>query len=105
MFSSDKITVPYVEDYNYHIYHQYTIRVEKRDTLFQYLKANNIGCAIHYPMPLHLQECYIKKLDYPKGSFPEAEKAAQEVISLPVFPELTAEEHREVIELIEGFYK
>lgn len=67
-----------------HVYHQYTIRVKKRDKLKAYLEKHNIPIAIYYPVPLHLQKCF-KYLGYKKGDFPEAEKAAKEVLSLPIY--------------------
>ena len=86
-----------------HVYHQYTIRVKNRDKLKAYLEKHNIPTAIYYPVPLHLQKCF-KYLGHKKGDFPEAEKAAREVLSLPIFPELKKEEQDLVIEKIKEFY-
>jgi len=83
-----KIVTPFEADYNYHTYHQYTIRVkEKRDELRQYLEEQGIGTSVYYPLPLHLQKCF-DYLGYKEGDFPEAEKASREVLSLPMYPEL-----------------
>src|SRR5437667_1416976 len=79
---------PPVDPANEHIYHQYTVRAERRDELQAHLKAQGIGSAIYYPLPLHLQPCF-KHLGYQAGQFPESERASREALSLPVYPELT----------------
>jgi len=86
-----------------HVFHQYTIRAKDRDELSSYLKENGIGHAIYYPVPLHLQPA-MADYGYGKGDFPEAEKACQEVISLPIFPEIYQYEQEEVIDAIKSFY-
>jgi len=98
-----QVKTPLVLDGNYHIYNQYTIAVPDRDKLRDHLRENKIGCEMYYPVPLHAQECY-KDLGYAEGSLPVAEKAAKEVISLPIFPELTADEQQFVIETVNAFY-
>jgi len=70
-----------------HVYHTYTIRAARRDQLQESLKGKGIGSAIHYPIPLHLQPAYVDP-EWPEGSLPESEKAAREVLSLPMFPAL-----------------
>ena len=96
----DRITLP-VEPYassgvkNHHIYHQYVIRVPDRDRVREKLTAAAIGCAVYYPIPLHLQECF-GSLGHSAGDFPESERAARESLALPIYPELTPEEIREV---------
>lgn len=97
------IKVPEEKPYVRHVYHQYTIRVRKRDELQNYLKLKGIGTAIYYPLPLHLQKCY-ENLGYKKGDFPESEKASQEVLALPMWPEMTDEEVYYVIKTIKEFY-
>ncbi|MCP4634397.1 MAG: transcriptional regulator, partial [candidate division Zixibacteria bacterium] len=104
MFALPEITTPKEMEYNYQIYHQYTIRVPKRDELREYLKSKSIGCEVYYPLPLHRQKCY-EYLGYGESSLSESEKASKEVISIPVFPELTDSEQAEVVETIEGFFK
>lgn len=100
-----EVTTPYVAPENESIYNQYTIRVAggKRDALKQHLTDRGVGSAIYYPLPLHLQECFAY-LGYQKGSIPEAERAADEVLSLPVFPELTAAQRDEVVAAVRGFF-
>ncbi|HXY32141.1 MAG TPA: DegT/DnrJ/EryC1/StrS family aminotransferase [Gemmatimonadaceae bacterium] len=97
------IVTPWVDPNNESIYNQYTIRVPRRDQLQAHLKSKGIGNAIYYPLPLHLQKCFAY-LGYREGSCPESERAAREVISLPVYPELTRAQQDEVIEAIRGFF-
>jgi dTDP-4-amino-4,6-dideoxygalactose transaminase len=94
---------PRVPEGNESVYNQYTLRVRDRDALRAHLQARGIGCAVYYPVPLHLQPCFAY-LGYSAGDFPESERAAAEVISIPVYPELEAEERERVAEAIEGFY-
>ncbi|MGB2984132.1 MAG: DegT/DnrJ/EryC1/StrS family aminotransferase, partial [Candidatus Bipolaricaulia bacterium] len=88
-----------------HIFHQYTIRVlnGQRDALREHLKVAGIGTMIYYPKPLHLQECFAH-LGYKEGQLPHSEAASDEVLSLPIFPELTEAEQDYVIESIKTFY-
>jgi hypothetical protein len=90
----------------YCIYNQYTIRIldGQRDEFREYLKERGIPTAVYYPLPLHLQPCF-EELGYQKGDFPIAEKASEEVVSLPVYPELPDEQQEKIIEVIESFYK
>jgi dTDP-4-amino-4,6-dideoxygalactose transaminase len=97
------VRTPVVDPNNESIFNQYTIRVERRDELQAYLKSREIGSAIYYPLPLHLQPCFAY-LGYRRGSCPEAERASGEVISLPVFPELTRGQLEEVAGAIRTFY-
>ncbi len=86
------------------VYHLYVVRHPRRDDLKKHLEANKIGCALHYPLPLHLQKCYAS-LGYHQGDFPVAEKAARECLSLPIFPELTDAQIQRVAEVIKQFFK
>ena len=97
------LTLPLVASGNTHVYNQFTIRTPKRDALSAHLTEKNIGNRIYYPVPLHLQECY-EMLGYHKGDFPVAEQAAQEVLSLPIFPELTLDQITYVVETIKQFF-
>ena len=98
-----EVVTPAIDPANESIYNQYTLRVERRDALQEHLKARGIGSAVYYPLPLHLQPCFAY-LGYKPGSCPEAERAAREVISLPVFPELTRAQQDEVIAAVRAFY-
>ena len=97
------VTTPYVEPANESIFNQYTIRVERRDDLRNQLKSRGIGNAIYYPLPLHLQPCFAY-LGYKEGTCPEAESAAREVLSIPIYPELTDAQKNEIVDAIRGFY-
>ncbi|RLE18516.1 MAG: transcriptional regulator [Acidobacteria bacterium] len=98
------LATPKAVNGNHHIYNQYILRVKDRDKLVDYLRENNIGCAIYYPVPLHLQKCF-EYLGYREGRFPEAEKAANETIALPIYSELTTEQKDAVIQAILNFYR
>ena len=96
------LKTPGVRDGCRHIYNQYTIRVPDRDGLEQYLRDKNIGCAIYYPVPLHLQECF-KELGYRDGDLPESEAAANAVLSLPIYPELSTMQQDYVVDAVGEF--
>jgi dTDP-4-amino-4,6-dideoxygalactose transaminase len=103
LFEGTAVVTPAVDAANTHIYHQYTVRVARRDELRAHLASKEIGTEVYYPVPLHLQECF-SSLGYKAGDFPEAERAAGECLSLPVYPELTDEQQdyvaRSVLEFI-----
>jgi len=98
------LAIPKAVNGNRHIYNQYILRVKDRDKLVEHLRELGIGCAIYYPVPLHLQTCF-QYLGYREGDFPEAEKAANETIALPIYPELTAEQKDAVIKAVLDFYR
>ena len=87
-----------------HVYHQYTIRIEQRDALQKFLSERKIGSTVYYPYPLHLQPLYAS-LGHKAGDFPHAERAAQEVLSLPMYPELRKEQIARVVETVAEFLK
>jgi len=101
-FNDLDVITPKEESFNYHIYNQYTIAVKNRDELRKHLKEKEIGHDSYYPVPLHLQECY-RFLGYKKGDLPVSEKKAEEVVSIPVYPELTQEEQEYVISTMKEF--
>ena len=98
-FAGTVVQTPFVSPDCVTIYNQYCIRVPRRDEVVAHLKKNNIGCEIYYPVPMHLQECF-KYLGYKEGDFPESEKAAKEIMALPVYPELSDEMKDYVAETI-----
>lgn len=100
-----QIITPYIAPGHTHVYHQYTIRVNKkiREKLIDYLKNQKIPAMIYYPLPLHLQPVF-KCLGYKKGDFPETEKAAQEVLSLPIYPELLLKDQDLVIQKLKNYF-
>jgi dTDP-4-amino-4,6-dideoxygalactose transaminase len=104
LLADTPLQLPLEADYAESVYHLYVVRHPRRDDLKKHLEANQIGCALHYPVPLHLQKCYAS-LGYKPGDFPVAEKAARECLSLPIFPELTDEQIQRVVAVIRDFFK
>ena len=100
----DDVRTPVIDERNESIYNQYTLRVARRDELLEYLKQKQIGAAVYYPLPLHLQPCFAY-LGYTAGAFPESERAAKEVLSLPIYPELTSAQLDQVVEAVHSFYR
>jgi dTDP-4-amino-4,6-dideoxygalactose transaminase len=96
------LTLPMAPTGSAHVYHQYTVRSTQRDALREHLQKKNIGSAIYYPRALHRQVLY-RNLDSVHGELRESEKAEQEVLSLPIFPELTFAEQEEVVTSIREF--
>ncbi len=98
-----QITLPVIHEKAESIFNQFTIKAEKRDELLTFLRSKDIGCAIYYPLSLHLQECF-SYLHHKKGDFPITEQLTEEVISIPVFSEITKEQQDYVISAIKEFY-
>ncbi len=97
------IVLPWTDPRATHVFHQYVIRAPRRDALRAFLAEHQIGSEIYYPLPLHLQES-LKHLGYQPGDFPVAERAAEEVLALPIYPELREDEAETVVEAIRRFY-
>tara|TARA_Y100001970_G_scaffold116276_1_gene144751 strand:- start:330 stop:1475 length:1146 start_codon:yes stop_codon:yes gene_type:complete len=100
----ESIQKPYINPQSPSIYNQYTLKIPNRDSLKEYLSNQQIGNNIYYPIPLHLQECF-QYLGYTQGDFPEAETAAKQVLSIPIFTELTQEELEYTCHHINQFVK
>jgi dTDP-4-amino-4,6-dideoxygalactose transaminase len=97
------IELPQTSEDAYHVFHQYVVRAYRREELREFLTARKIGTEIYYPIPLHLQACFAY-LGHREGDFPEAERAAKEVLALPMVPELTEAEQVWVVKSIADFY-
>jgi dTDP-4-amino-4,6-dideoxygalactose transaminase len=95
---------PAVRPERRHVFNQYVVRVcgGQRDGLWRHLQAERIGCEVYYPIPLHLQEC-LANLGHKPGDFPVSEEASRQVLALPMFPELTAEQQRRVVQSCVAF--
>jgi len=92
-----------ISPHAFHVFHQYVIRAHRRDELRKFLGDRKIGTEVYYPIPLHLQPCFAY-LGYTAGDLPESERAAREVLALPMFPELTEAEQKCVVESMAEFY-
>ena len=101
--ANDPIRPLGISPHAHHVYHQYVIRAQRREDLRQFLADRKIGTEIYYPIPIHLQPAFAY-LGYREGDLPESERAAREVLALPMFPELTDDEQQWVVENIADFY-
>ena len=104
MTNIPQIKLPFIHEKAISIYNQFTLLAEKRDELLKFLRKNNVGCAVYYPKPLHVQECFAN-LGYKSGDLPIAEEIAQKVISIPIYSELTENMQDFVIKKIQEFYE
>jgi dTDP-4-amino-4,6-dideoxygalactose transaminase len=102
LLKETEMVLPAEADYARHVYHLYVVRSRQRDELLAYLRAHGVGVNIHYPVPVHLQEAYCG-LGLGEGDFPIAEQCAREVLSLPMYPEITTETMIRVVDLIHEF--
>jgi dTDP-4-amino-4,6-dideoxygalactose transaminase len=95
--------LPWVDPRAYHVFHQYVIRVARRDELRTWLTRHGIGSEVYYPLALHQQKA-LASLGYREGDFPESERAAREVLALPIFPQLRDDEQERVVAAIRDFF-
>jgi dTDP-4-amino-4,6-dideoxygalactose transaminase len=102
LYPAHGVVLPHEVPGSRHVWHQYIIRTRRRDGLREFLTARKIGSEIYYPVPLHMQDA-LKPLGYGEGSFPETERAAKEVLALPIFPELREDEQQTVVAAIAEF--
>ncbi len=100
----DRVMLPPTVPGNFHVYNQFTVRAPKRDELRTFLKEKGVGTEVYYPLPMHLQNCY-HDLGHRKGVFPLSEHAAEEVMSIPIYAELTEAQQVYVVEMIAEFYR
>jgi dTDP-4-amino-4,6-dideoxygalactose transaminase len=101
LFKEEKISIvlPYEADYAKHVYHLYTVRIKNRNKIMEVLPEKGVHTLIHYPIPIHLQEAY-RGLGYKKGDFPVAEECCEQILSLPMYPELREDEIEYVVKAI-----
>ncbi|MFY9574051.1 MAG: DegT/DnrJ/EryC1/StrS family aminotransferase [Blastocatellia bacterium] len=104
LIASGAVRLPAESPSALHVYNQFVIRAHRRDQLKAYLRERGIGTEVYYPLPLHLQNCF-KSFGYRAGDFPESEKAAQQALAIPVYPELGAQSQSDVVDAIVSFYK
>lgn len=97
------LVLPHETGWGRHIYHLYPVRVQNRAGLMAFLKENQVGCEIYYPVPLHLQACF-DGMGYARGDCPNAERAAEETLALPIYPELTEAQIAQVVQVVDDFY-
>jgi len=99
VFADLPVVTPYCAPYSSHTYHQYTLRVGHRERVVELLRELGIGTMVYYPVPIHLQRAY-RHLGYEAGSLPHTEQVAREVLSLPIFPELTQDQQEQVVQAV-----
>jgi len=102
-FADLPLKTPMAQEWAYHIYNQYTLAVDGRDDFLGWLSEKEIGHKVYYPVPFHMQECF-DDLGYVKGNLPRSEQAADSVVSIPIFGEMTDEERDEVIAAVRAFF-
>jgi dTDP-4-amino-4,6-dideoxygalactose transaminase len=98
------LTLPALSHDKSHVFNNYVIRADRRDELKQFLADAGIQGEIYYPLPLHLQACF-SDLGHKPGDFPNAERAAHQILALPIYPEITPQQQEQVVETIRAFYR
>src|SRR5215813_4086152 len=104
LLERNRVQLPAESEDSLHVYNQFVIRGLDRDRLRKWLAEKGIGTEVYYPLPLHLQECF-RDLGYTKGDFPEAERAAEEALAIPVYPELDSNAQSYIVDTIAAFYR
>src|SRR5262249_58794208 len=104
LLSSGRVSLPQECPGQFHVYNQFVLRVTDRDKLRAQMKEKGIGTEVYYPVPMHLQPCFAN-LGYKQGDFPESERAANESLAIPIYPELGAEAQRYIVDVISSFYE
>jgi dTDP-4-amino-4,6-dideoxygalactose transaminase len=97
------VVLPWVDPRAHHVFHQYVVRIARRDDLRAWLTQRGIGSEVYYPLALHQQKA-LASLGYHEGDFPESERAAREVLALPIFPHLRDDEQQRVVAAIRDFF-
>jgi len=100
---SDFVRTPQRNDYAKHIYHQYAVLTDRRDESLSRLQENGVAAGVYYPLPLHLQDCF-KYLNYAQGDFPITEEVSKQILSLPIYPEMTGAQIDYVIKSMKSFF-
>ena len=100
---AEQLTLPSAPKGSFHVYNQFSIRVPRRDKLQEYLRGRGISTEVYYPSPLHVEPAFAY-LGYRNGDFPNAEAACREVLSIPIYPELTVDQQQSVVAAISRFY-
>lgn len=103
LLKNTDLVLPIESDGAFHVFHLFVVRSKRRDALQKFLAKNNIGAAIHYPTPIHLVPSFVN-LGHKKGDFPASERASKEILSLPLYPELSWEEIEKVAEVVKKFF-
>ena len=97
------LVLPQEKEWARHVYHLYVVRCRERDALQRHLAERGVGTLIHYPIPVHLQECYADLSLQARGSLPTTERCAKEILSLPMYPDLSDESIEHVAEAVTSF--
>jgi dTDP-4-amino-4,6-dideoxygalactose transaminase len=100
---TEGLQLPQAANHVEHVYHQFVVQVEERDSMVEYLHENGIYCGVHYPVPVHMHSAY-ESAGWREGQFPVSERLAQRILSLPMFPEMTQDQIETVVGVVQGFF-